>query len=382
MKTKLFYSLLVFFLASTIPLSVFADPLDNIAKEISKASGKLKNKQIAVLPFPYHDGKEGKESTVISERLLTKIASRGKLQVIERSLLEKVMSELKLEYSGAISQESAKKLGNVLGVEAILTGTLIDLGDNQVEINARLINAESGLVLMAASDKETKLSDEPQREVQSSPSTIGQTPANDSGKKADMSVFFNSNSKEYSRFSNPDSEPAETPQRKPPQQGVVFSNRGSKMVSGFGAGDETLEPPADFFGNQADPEENPNLMELQNAYESEGGEKGRIYAGLRDRFHQMRKPKMAALAQLYFAESLIQKGNYEEAINQARPVSKLDQFPKLEAHALFLMARASESMGRIDIARNLYREIIQNHPFQNRLIGAAGRRMRQFSRRP
>ena len=67
-----------------------ADSLDKIAKEISKGSKKLKVQKVAVLAFPYHDGRQSQGSTIISERLTTKIVSLKKLDVIERTLLEKV----------------------------------------------------------------------------------------------------------------------------------------------------------------------------------------------------------------------------------------------------------------------------------------------------
>ncbi|OGR80559.1 MAG: hypothetical protein A3I11_08715 [Elusimicrobia bacterium RIFCSPLOWO2_02_FULL_39_32] len=133
--------------------NLFADALQKIAKKISSVGKDLKNKKVAVLPLPYHDGRESKGSTIVSERLITKIVEQKKLEVIERSLLEKVFRELKLQTSGGIDEESAKQIGKVLGVEAIVSGTLIDLGEEEVEINARLIQAETGKILVASSGK-------------------------------------------------------------------------------------------------------------------------------------------------------------------------------------------------------------------------------------
>src|SRR3989344_7967396 len=88
----------------------WADPLDKIAKTLSQGAGSLVNKKVAVLPFPYHDGRDSQGSTIVSERLLTKIVKRNKLEVIERSLIEKVLRELKLQATGAIDQDSAREL--------------------------------------------------------------------------------------------------------------------------------------------------------------------------------------------------------------------------------------------------------------------------------
>src|SRR3989338_3388470 len=131
--------------------NLFADALQKIAKKISRGSASLQNKKVAVLPFPYHDGRESKGSTIVSERLITKLVGQKKLEVIERALMEKVLKELKLQASGAIDEQSAKQIGKVLGVEAIVSGTLIDLGEKEVEINARLIKTETGQIVVAAS---------------------------------------------------------------------------------------------------------------------------------------------------------------------------------------------------------------------------------------
>ena len=66
------------------------------------------------------------------------------LEVIERSLLEKVLRELNLQSTGAVDEASAKEIGKILGVEAIVSGTLIDLGAKEVEVNARLIITQTG----------------------------------------------------------------------------------------------------------------------------------------------------------------------------------------------------------------------------------------------
>jgi hypothetical protein len=78
----------------------------------------------------------------------------------------------------------------------------------------------------------------------------------------------------------------------------------------------------------------------------------------------------------------MKRGQNEDALREARRVAKLDEFPRLKARALFVMARASEMSGREDAARSLYREIVQNYPFESRLIRASGHRLnRSLSRR-
>ncbi|MCX5785370.1 MAG: FlgO family outer membrane protein [Elusimicrobia bacterium] len=133
--------------------NIFApDPYERLAEKISDGHKYLSNKKVAVLPFSYTDKRVSTDGVVISERLLTRILNRRELEVIERGLLEKVLSELKLQHSGAIDENSIKGLGKILGVEAVVTGTLTKYRNGLIEINARLIKTESAAVLSAAAE--------------------------------------------------------------------------------------------------------------------------------------------------------------------------------------------------------------------------------------
>lgn len=126
------------------------DDYDILARRISEAGAGMSNRKVAVLPFSYTDRRESEDGTVISERLLTRIIQTGRLEVVERALLERIMEELKLQYSGAVDETSIKRLGRILGVEAVVTGTLTRTSDGRIEINARMIRAENAVVLSAA----------------------------------------------------------------------------------------------------------------------------------------------------------------------------------------------------------------------------------------
>ena len=82
--------------------------------------------------------------------MITRIFTTGKFEVVERNLLQKVLEEQKLGMTGYIDQETAISLGQILGVDAIITGSITDLGTN-VKINARLISTETGSVFAVAS---------------------------------------------------------------------------------------------------------------------------------------------------------------------------------------------------------------------------------------
>ena len=105
-----------------------------------------------MLNFPYHDGGLSSGSSIVQERLTTFLVESGKIEVIERNLLKKILDEMKLETTGVIDEKTTKELGKVLGVSGIVTGTLNDL-KKKTEVNARIIHTQTGKILAAGSVK-------------------------------------------------------------------------------------------------------------------------------------------------------------------------------------------------------------------------------------
>ncbi len=130
-----------------------AEPLKKLSARLEKGLKEETNKKVAVLGFPYADGGQSSGSSIIQERLTTFLVGGGKAEVIERSLIDKVMDELKLGASGALDAESTQKVGKLLGVGAVVTGTLNDLAKGKTEVNARLIQTETGRILAAGQAK-------------------------------------------------------------------------------------------------------------------------------------------------------------------------------------------------------------------------------------
>jgi len=130
-----------------------SDPLRKMAKELTKSLKKLKDPRIGILAFPHHNGGISSGSSIVSERLTTYLASMAGIKVVERRLITKMLEEQRLNETGVIDQNSAQEIGKVLGINVIVTGTLIDLGDDKVEVNARGIESASGSVVAASQAK-------------------------------------------------------------------------------------------------------------------------------------------------------------------------------------------------------------------------------------
>jgi len=128
-----------------------AQPLEKLADKLTDGIKDRPAIKLAVLEFPYAGGKASDGPVIVQERLTTALVQNKKITLIERSLLKKVLGELNLQASGAIDDETAKKLGKMLGADAVVTGTLNDLKETETEINARIVETETGKILAAAS---------------------------------------------------------------------------------------------------------------------------------------------------------------------------------------------------------------------------------------
>lgn len=135
-------------------LTKSTDPYHQIAIEISTRISQFENKRIAVVPFSYADSSSSlKDGSIISERIMMALIKTGKVEVVERSALDKVIAELKLENSGVVDLAFSKELGRVLGASYILSGTLVRVADNFIEVNGRLIEVESAKSVFAFQKK-------------------------------------------------------------------------------------------------------------------------------------------------------------------------------------------------------------------------------------
>jgi len=113
-------------------------------------------KTIAVAGFSYADGRASADGRIVAERITTELIKHGRLKVVERREIEKVLGELKLQVSGQIDQDSVKKLGRMLGADLLVVGTITALPGGKLELNARLAGVESGEAYSAVSGQVEK----------------------------------------------------------------------------------------------------------------------------------------------------------------------------------------------------------------------------------
>jgi curli biogenesis system outer membrane secretion channel CsgG len=112
---------------------------------------------------------QGRLGSSASDILITELVKSGKFIVVERGRMEKLMAEQKFQAQGMVDSQTAVKLGKIMGLEAIVLGTvsqfgvkteghdyLIKQGKRQiaeVTVEIRVVDVETGQIILADSGK-------------------------------------------------------------------------------------------------------------------------------------------------------------------------------------------------------------------------------------
>jgi curli biogenesis system outer membrane secretion channel CsgG len=105
--------------------------------------------------------------TSATDILITELAKSGKFILVERDKMSKLMEEQKLGLSGAIDPNTAAKMGKILGLNAIVTGSISQFGEEtegseylitqskaqvvKCTVDIRVVDVETGQILYADS---------------------------------------------------------------------------------------------------------------------------------------------------------------------------------------------------------------------------------------
>lgn len=144
--------LLIFVLSSCVPTS------EQITKKASKIVGKLTKDlqrsqkiKVAVVGFAQKDGRESDLEKYFSEKFTQELVSTRGFVVIARKELPQVIQELRKQKSWMIDPGTAKEIGKIKGVDAIIIGVLTYLL-YETDITTKVIDTEDGTILAHVSD--------------------------------------------------------------------------------------------------------------------------------------------------------------------------------------------------------------------------------------
>lgn len=141
----------------------FEKALDDLAAQLTDPLPSRGKIIIGVTDFWDLNGRISGLGRHAGEEMATRLFRiTGRVRVIESRLLNEVVRELCFNQADLFDQAQNQRLGKFLGAEAVLVGTLTDLGES-VRVNARLISTETrdslaaGSVTIAKDTRVTKL---------------------------------------------------------------------------------------------------------------------------------------------------------------------------------------------------------------------------------
>jgi TolB-like protein len=118
----------------------------NMARDIADAGKKT----IAVADFTDLQGNVTELGRFLAEEFSVALAGAGtRFEVVDRIHLKSIIREHKLSATGMIDPKTARKLGKIAGVQALITGTVTPFGDN-VRITVKILDTETAKIIGAS----------------------------------------------------------------------------------------------------------------------------------------------------------------------------------------------------------------------------------------
>lgn len=123
-----------------------------------EAQNKKEKMKIAVMDFKAGVGVAESEVQGLSDMLINTLYESGKFSIVERSQIDKVLKEQKFQAS-ELTYEQVAKVGRILGVNAVLVGTVNFLAEHknmdgsvtgEYNVDVRAVAVESGEVVTTA----------------------------------------------------------------------------------------------------------------------------------------------------------------------------------------------------------------------------------------
>jgi TolB-like protein len=127
-----------------------ADRLEGITSQILGAFRGERNATVAIFDFVNINGRTSVLGRYLVEQISNYFFQNSDLNLVERAQIERVMREQEFGMSGNVSEETAARIGYMLGANAVTIGTLTRVG-NRISVNIRIVNAETAAVISSGS---------------------------------------------------------------------------------------------------------------------------------------------------------------------------------------------------------------------------------------
>lgn len=152
MKRLVRYALMLCIAVSASAQQSLDDGVKDLADQLRHGLSTPRRAKIGVLPLRELSESESVLGIYLADELTTCLFVGGGVQIVDRQQLDRIMGELKLQQSGPIDEATAKKVGQLTGAGALITGTLTEF-PSFVSLNCHVIDTETGAVVGAGTTK-------------------------------------------------------------------------------------------------------------------------------------------------------------------------------------------------------------------------------------
>lgn len=128
----------------------YEQQLQTLCAELATKLAAADRKTVAVVDFTDLQGNVTELGRFLAEEVSVRLAADARgLEVIDRMHLKTILQEHKLGASGVIDPQTAVKLGELAGAQALVTGTLTPFGDS-VRLAVKVLDTKTARMVTAA----------------------------------------------------------------------------------------------------------------------------------------------------------------------------------------------------------------------------------------
>ncbi len=129
--------------------SSYGQEIKDISVRLAAAVTKSGKKTVAVVDFTDLQGCVTEFGRFLAEEFSVALATgSGGFEVIDRTNLKTLLQEHKLAATGIIDPQTARKVGEIAGVQSLVTGTVTPFGDT-VHLSVKVLDAETAKIIGA-----------------------------------------------------------------------------------------------------------------------------------------------------------------------------------------------------------------------------------------
>ncbi len=146
---KLVHAVLAALLLGAVPAAAYEKEIDELAAAMTARLATVNKSAVAVVDFTDLEGNVTQLGRFLAEELSAALVGAGSgFELVDRTHLKSILQEHKLAATGIIDPATARRLGEIAGVDALVTGTLTPFGDS-VRVAAKVLDTETAKVLSA-----------------------------------------------------------------------------------------------------------------------------------------------------------------------------------------------------------------------------------------